>query len=219
MNTIGTGFVVFLLLSLFIAPRGLAATDGAGYRLSGIMGSDPGNAFAVIENSSGEQQLLKEGSAIGSGYVKNISSKDKTVILSFQEQDITLRLIGSGMADEVQVERDEEQTYSISDFNEDTEQKTLEPDAVSRLLTLANDNGKFDENQLAAKVNELFGLREDAQIVAYDDQAVQSTRAVLEQLGVRISRTGEFGNFLGRIAVSDRNGRRRIYLMTETIAE
>jgi hypothetical protein len=221
MKTIGTGFPAFLLLALFASPYGLSYADETGYRLSGIMGSDPGKAFAVIENADGEQQLLSEGSAVGPGYVKSISSQFKTVILAFPDGEIELRLTGSGKPDVGGAGMDEvEKAYSIDDYDtEAAEQKILDPEALVKLQRLASDDGELSEMQLRIRLNEALGLPEEARIATYEEQAAPSIRELLARINTRNSDMTDSGAFLGRIAVSDRNGSRRIYLMTGSEGE
>lgn len=197
------------LLGLLALPPGPAAADDD-YRLTGIMGSDTGMAFAVIESVDGQQQLLREGSAIGPGHVKSISARDKTVVLVFPTGELELRLKGSGMPNEFQEE------LTINDFYNETAQQSLDPGVVAKLLALAGTAEKIDEKQLILQVNKLLGLPEQAQIAGYDGQLLDSTHALLEQLGARISGMSEQDDFLGTIAVSDQDGHRRVYLSVET---
>lgn len=209
MKNVGNEILAILLLGPFAITFGIAATDNTGYKVSGIMGSEQGMAFAVIENADGEQQLLSEGSAIGKGFIKSISSKNKTVILSLPEGEFLLRLSG-GTPDEAQ-----EEEYSTSEFYEITEQKNLEPEIIGKLITLAKNAQKLDDHKITIQLNELLGLSEKARVVAYNEQTIKSTSALLAKIEVKLPGAGESSNFLGSIAVSDENGqKRRIYLTT-----
>lgn len=218
MINIVKGWQIVLLLGPFTAARVLGAENAEGYSISGIMGSDPGKAFAVIENAAGEQNLVSEGNAVGSGYVKSISAQHKTVILAFPDGDVELRLTGSRYPDTASAAKEEAvKAYSITDYDEEVaEQKTLDPTAISKLQKLANDTGKLTESQLSVQLNEALGLPEEARIAAYEEQAVPSIRELLVQMSTTINEPTESGTFLGKIAVSDRYGSRRVYLMTGT---
>jgi hypothetical protein len=198
------------LLAITCAWPAAAATD---YRLTGIIGSDGGMAFAVIESADGHQQLVQEGGSIGPGYVKRISAGDKTVVLAMPTGELSLRLTGSATPGEAREE------FSMSDFYGDTTQQALDPAAIAGIQALAGDSEKLTDKQIALQLNKLLGLSDEAQVAAYDDQQVDSARALLKQLGKQISSQAGQGNFLGRIAVSDEQGQRRIYLTTDDGAD
>ena len=102
--------------------------------------------------------------------------------------------------------------FSIDDYDDQVEQIELEPTALPKLLALARNPKKFDETQLTLKLNQLLGLREQAQIAAYDRQAVGSASDLLDKLATQIAGMTEDANFLGTIAVSDQDGQRRVYI-------
>ena len=209
MRSIGTKTLAALALGLLAVTPGLSAADDPGYHLTGIMASDAGVAFAVIENADGQQKLLKENSPIGDGYVKSISSGSKTVVLTFPTGEISLRLTGSGKPVEFREE------FSVSDFSDEVVPKSLNPATMAKLHALAANPEKLSETQLAPQVNKLLGLSEQTRIAAYNHQSVESTRALLERLQAHISSMGVDADYLGSLAVSDPEGSRRIYLFAE----
>jgi len=213
MRTPAARFLPLLLLGLFATPGTLAAAGDADYHLTGIIGSDSGAAFAVIETADGQQQLVREGSSIGPGYVKSISSGHRTVVLALPTGEISLRLTGSATHEEIRRE------FSIDDYDDQVEQIELEPTALPKLLALARNPKKFDETQLTLKLNQLLGLREQAQIAAYDRQAVGSASDLLDKLATQIAGMTEDANFLGTIAVSDQDGQRRVYISVKQAAD
>lgn len=192
-----------LILLFCLSPALFAAED---YRLTGVIGSDSGKAFAVIERADGQQQLLGEGEAIDNGFIESISTQSKTVILAFSERRVILSLTGSGMPDEYQEE------FSIADYYGEVEQKSLDRATLSKLQDLSTQSGNIGEQELARRLNHLLGLSEQAHIAAYEQQEVDSTRDLIQQLATVLPERVKIGNHLGTIAVSDSSGRRRVYL-------
>ena len=183
-----------------------AANDGD-YHLTGIMGSESAKAFAVIEQADGQQHLLSEGSTIGSGYVGSISTKNKAVILVFPEGELFLSLTGSGKPD------DYEEEYSIDNYTGMVEQNSLDQATIGKLLALSSNAENIGENELTTRLNSLLGLSGQARIAAYNEQEVESTRDLLQQLATQLPAQAEQGSYLGTLAVSDNSGSRRVYLM------
>lgn len=209
MENLGTGYrPLLLLLALGMSPAA-TATD-AEYHLTGVMGSEEGTAFAVIEDARGQQHLLRAGSAIGPGYVKSISSQHKAVVLVFPGGELTLRLSGSGKVDEPT------EAFSIEAFYAQTENKAMDAESMSRLVELANNAEKLEDRQLSAQMNSLLGLSEQAQVAGFNDRQVDSPRAVLQQLRARISSMTDSDMLVGTFAISDSDGGdRRLYLTIE----
>jgi hypothetical protein len=111
-----------------------------------------------------------------------------------------------------------DQPYSMSDYSDAPEQRALDKTAVSKLRKLAGNPGKLDETQLSARVNEVLGLPSETRIAAYDDQKVDSARDLLARINKKVSDTTS-SDTLGTISVSDRTGRRRVYLMEDSEAD
>jgi hypothetical protein len=197
--------LLFTLL-LVLAPRSYASE--VEYRLTGVIGSTSGKVFAVIEDASGQQRLLREGDEIDDGRVGAISERSKTVRLVFPDGEILLGLSGSGREEEFVEE------YAIEDY-EETGARSFSAEESAELRSLAAEAEKLGERESAARFRELLDLPEDARIVAFDDQKISSTRGMLRSMAKNMSDMAEGGGHFGTISYSSNTGNTRMYLMTE----
>lgn len=176
------------------------------YQLTGVIAaSDGGKAFAVIELSDGQQRLLREGERLGDGYVAAIDARRKTVQLNLPGGNVLLTLDGSAFADDYQPE------YSIQDYRDGMGQLELKPATVDALLALATEARNLGEKESSRRLNELLNLSGDARIAALDEQQVDSSIQLVEDLAVKLRGQWQ-GNHVATLSVAEAGGGRRLYL-------
>ena len=178
------------------------------YLLTGVISaSGGGKAFAVIEQADGQQRLVSEGDSLGDGRVKKIHTETNTVRLELPGGDVVLTLRGSAHP----VEHVE--GYRIEDFQEESPSVlTLDDSAVQGLLELAGQAQKLGEEKSIVRLNKLLGLSSGASIAAFNEEQVDSSAQLLEQLAGVLAKGEDGVTHVGTISVADDLGHRRVYL-------
>lgn len=199
-----------VVLTVLIGWASFTSADNSGYHLTGVIGSNGAKAFAVVEQPDGQQRLLSEGGAIGNGYVGSISVPDKTVTLIFPDGEQLLSMTGSAMPN------DEKKEFSLADYSDEVVQHQVGPSSLEDLQVLAQNAEKMTDKEVAVQLNKLLGLPAQTQIAAFNHEGIESPRTLLQQLAAQLPERAKQGINLGSIAVSDEEGRKRIYLQTNS---
>lgn len=193
---------------LLLSGPALAQVDS--YNLTGVMGSSSGKLFAVIEDANGKQRLLTVGDELDGGEVRTISAEDKSVVLAFPDRELRLTLTGSNRP----VAPAMEQATYVTRF-EQIPDKNLDEATFQALVQLSRDADSLGESEVAARLNALLGLPDDARVIAFDMRQANSTKQLLKMMSPKLEAYESQGGALGNLVVKEGSANKRFYMNAE----
>ena len=186
----------------------VAAAAESGYRLAGIIAPANGNALALIELPGGEQQLFRQGDALGDGRVVDIDAT--SVRLEFPDGDVLLELAGTGF-----VVVDEPTEYRRQDY-QNIGTHPVAPEKLAEVSRLADSEEEVEAKDLALKVMKNLNLPVDARITAVADQPVSSIDEALEAMAGEIKENADKASpYQFVLSISDASGNKRMYVFND----